>query len=121
MGLQKIIAEGIEVYWIISGISESIIQRGRKLGVTEVCMQVKDKAQSLKEISDFKGLSLSEILYMGDDLVNLNAVRMAGYSCAPCDAVDKIKNEVDFVSSQKGGYGAVREVCDLILYAKGKE
>lgn len=120
LGLQKLIAEGIEVYWITSGISESIFQRGRKLGVTEVCMQVIDKEQSLKEITNFKGLSLSEILYMGDDLVDLNAVRMAGYSCAPCDAVDQIKNEVDFVSSHKGGYGAVREVCDLILYARGK-
>ncbi len=120
LGIRRLLEAGIEVYWITSGVSESIFQRGRKLGVTEICMQVADKGKALQEISLMSGVPLREILYMGDDLVDLEALHMAGFSCAPNDAVERIKTEVNFVTSQKGGHGAVREICDLILSVKGK-
>lgn len=63
---------------------------------------------------------MDEIAYIGDDVNDLHAMKMAGISACPSDAVDTIKDVSDFISNKIGGNGAVREFCELILKAQNK-
>ena len=60
----------------------------------------------------------SEIAYMGDDLPDICVLKEVGMACCPFDAVKEVKSTCNFITSKKGGRGAVRELCDFILKAK---
>jgi 3-deoxy-D-manno-octulosonate 8-phosphate phosphatase (KDO 8-P phosphatase) len=66
------------------------------------------------------GLEDKDVFYMGDDLIDLPVMRRAGFSAAPADAHPEVLATADFVSSAKGGQGAVREAIEEILKAAGE-
>lgn len=80
---------------------------------------VRDKYAKVQEILLELGLKTEECAYMGDDLIDLEVLSKVGFSAAPADALPYVKDQVDFVSSLRGGEGAFREVADRILEAKG--
>ena len=61
-----------------------------------------------------KGISPCEVAYMGDDVNDIECMTYVGLSACPADAVEEVKNNVDYVAVHKGGYGAVRELCDKL-------
>ena len=93
--------------------------RSAKLGIAEIHQGVKDKLTVLKELSSKYDLPLEEIAYVGDDVTDLPALRVVGFSAAPANARDPVRNKVQYVCKAKGGEGAIREVADLILAAQG--
>lgn len=119
-GLKMLQRWGVEVA-IISGRSSAALElRAANLGVTELHMGIEDKRATMGELLARRGLGFAEAGYMGDDVVDLPVLRACGFSAAVADAHDELLGRVDYVTQRRGGCGAVREVCDLILRARGK-
>ena len=108
------------VVGLISGEDSPLVDRfAAKLGITDVEKGCKDKAAALRLFSERRTLALSEIAFMGDDVNDLEAMGLAGLAGAPANAVPLALRQAAFVSTHPGGHGAVRELVDAILQAKG--
>ena len=79
-----------------------------------------DKIEALEEIMAEAQVSLHECAYIGDDLADIPVMLRLGLAVAVADAAMETKQAAHFITEHKGGYGAVREVCDLILKAQGR-
>ncbi|MDK9701800.1 MAG: phenylphosphate carboxylase subunit delta [Sulfuritalea sp.] len=119
-GLKMLQQAGIEVA-IISGRSSRALElRARNLGIEELHMGIADKRAVLAGLAGQRGIGLAQTGYMGDDVVDLPVLRACGFSATVADGHGEVVSRVDYVASRGGGRGAVREVCDLILRARGK-
>jgi 3-deoxy-D-manno-octulosonate 8-phosphate phosphatase (KDO 8-P phosphatase) len=104
---------------LISGEDSPLVDRfAIKMGITDIEKNCKDKAKALREFAERRGLRLSEITFMGDDVNDLEAMEIAGLAAAPANAVPVAIARAAFVSSKPGGHGAVRELVDEILRAQ---
>ena len=104
---------------LISGEDSPLVDRfAAKMFITDVEKGCKDKAQAVREIAARRGLQLSEICYMGDDVNDLGAMHIAGLAAAPANAVPAAMEQAGFIAARAGGNGAVRELVDAILAAK---
>lgn len=104
---------------IISARESKVVKyRAEMLGITEVYLNKKNKLETLKEFMGKYKLENSEIAYIGDDLPDLEILKIAGLSACPSDAVEEVRQCAKFISSFGGGKGAVRELCDLIYSSK---
>lgn len=100
---------------IITGrISEIVERRAQELEVDWVYQGVSDKRECLQNLMDKHRYTKEEVIYVGDDLNDLECMQMAGYSCCPADAHERIKEIADYVAGKCGGAGAVREVIDML-------
>jgi 3-deoxy-D-manno-octulosonate 8-phosphate phosphatase (KDO 8-P phosphatase) len=95
-------------------------ERARQLGIDVVRQQASDKAAAFAEILAEQGLSAGEVAYMGDDLMDLPVLRLAGLSAAPADAVAEVRARVHFVAPRPGGAGAVRDLIEGVLRAQDR-
>ena len=106
---------------IISGRTSSAVERrAQDLGMTYVRQYARDKVEALDEILALAKVSLHECAYIGDDLADIPVMRRVELAVAVGDAVAETKQAAHFVTQQKGGHGAIREVTDLILKAQGR-
>ena len=104
---------------LISGEDSPLVDRfATKLFITDVEKGCKDKAAALRAIAERRGLQLSEMCFMGDDVNDLGAMRIVGLAAAPSSAVAPVREAAALVARQSGGNGAVRELIDAILAAK---
>jgi 3-deoxy-D-manno-octulosonate 8-phosphate phosphatase (KDO 8-P phosphatase) len=71
------------------------------------------------ELSQRFGIAAEEILYIGDDLVDVPVFRHVGLAICPADAVEEVKREADYISPFNGGRGVVREAIEIVLKARG--
>lgn len=118
-GIKLLQRYGIQV-GIITGRSSVVVDiRARELGIDLVYQGALKKLESYVDVKLKTGLEDSQIAYMGDDIVDIPVMRRAGFSAAPPDSLPEVLAVADFVSSCKGGKGAVREMCDLILKGRG--
>jgi len=107
---------------IVSGeASPSLKKRAEKLRIHELHCGIRNKPGTLREIMDNHQLAPEEIAYIGDDSNDLEALSMVGLSACPADALPEVAEMVDYVCRLKGGEGAFREFCDLIISLKKKE
>ena len=119
-GLKMLQSAGIEVAIISGRRSRALELRAANLGITELHMGIEDKLGCLNDLLARRQLSAIEAGYMGDDVVDLPILRACGFSAAPADAHDFVKQHVGYVARKGGGRGGVREVCDYLLGAQGK-
>ena len=109
------------VFGIISGRDSAVVtRRAAELDIAEVHQHVLDKAGRLKEIRERLALEPEAVCFVGDDLIDLPAMRLAGLAVAPCDADAVAREAAHLVTQSEGGRGAVRELIDLVLRASGK-
>jgi 3-deoxy-D-manno-octulosonate 8-phosphate phosphatase (KDO 8-P phosphatase) len=94
-----------------------VARRARDLGIAEVHQDVADKAAALTALAARHQLSPASICYVGDDLGDLPAMRLAGVAVAVADAVPEVRRAASYVTRARPGHGAIREICDLILAA----
>jgi 3-deoxy-D-manno-octulosonate 8-phosphate phosphatase (KDO 8-P phosphatase) len=107
---------------LISGEDSPLVDRfATKMGITDIEKNCKDKARALRSFAERRGLTLSEICFMGDDVNDLGAMKIAGLSATPATAVPAALEEAGFIAAKGGGNGAVRELVDAILLAKKVE
>lgn len=117
--LQLAIARGYQVAVISGGRSEAVIRRLEGLGVKDVFMGVEDKRSVLERYLRDKGLEAAATLYMGDDIPDLEAIRLAGVRCCPSDGCREIRALCQYVSPFAGGEGCVRDVVEKVLRLRG--
>jgi 3-deoxy-D-manno-octulosonate 8-phosphate phosphatase (KDO 8-P phosphatase) len=106
---------GIKPIIITSKQSSVVEYRARDLGVELVFQGVVNKAALLKKVATDIGVALDEIAYFGDDINDLDCIRVCGLGGCPADAIDEVKACVDFVSNKNGGSGAVRDFVEYII------
>jgi len=119
LGLKALMQHGIAVAVLTARRSELVAERMRELGIERLVQGCRDKGAAISELASGLSLELDAVAYTGDDLIDWPAMRGCGLKCAPADANDWIRHQVDFVTQRDGGRGAVREVCELILDAGG--
>ncbi len=118
-GLQLAIKKGYKILIISGGTSEAVRLRLQKLGITDIVMGVENKKKVVSEFLSDKGFSNEQWIYMGDDIPDLEVMKMAGLASCPADAVPEIKKAAHYVSSQKGGEGCVRDIIEKVLKLNG--
>jgi 3-deoxy-D-manno-octulosonate 8-phosphate phosphatase (KDO 8-P phosphatase) len=111
---------GLTVGLLSARHSATTPHRAAQLGVTIVQQGVLNKVEGYDRIVDGAGVSDAEVAYMGDDIVDLAVLARVGLSAAPADAVQEVRDRVDWVSRAKGGGGAVRELVEMILKAQNR-
>jgi 3-deoxy-D-manno-octulosonate 8-phosphate phosphatase (KDO 8-P phosphatase) len=119
LGLELLRRAGIIRGFITGRVDGATEVRARYLNADFLLTGIGDKAEALRKISVDYSVPLAEILFIGDDLNDYTAFEVAGVSVAVENASDELKAAAHFVTQAKGGRGAVREVVDLLLRAKG--
>lgn len=120
LGIRLVLREGIAVAVITAKRSPMLLRRLADLGVEHVLDGREDKGVALGELAASLGVALDAIAFVGDDVLDLPALRRAGVSIAVADAHSLVRREVAWVTEERGGRGAVREVCDALLDARGR-
>lgn len=115
--LQKI---NISIAVISGKKSEAVERRVTELDIQHVYLGNDNKLPAYEELKQKLGLMDEEIVYMGDDLPDLPLLRRAGFAVTVPQAPEIVKQHADYITQAKGGKGAVREVCNLIIEAKGQ-
>jgi 3-deoxy-D-manno-octulosonate 8-phosphate phosphatase (KDO 8-P phosphatase) len=104
------------VFALISGEDSPLVDRyAAKMGIEDIFKGCKDKAAALRIFAERRGLALSEVAFMGDDVNDLSAMALAGLAAAPATAHESVRRAAAHVSALPGGQGAVRELVDLVL------
>ena len=94
-----------------------VSMRAQKLGIE--CRQgIDDKADCIRQACDEASVPLERIAFVGNDINDISALRIAGLAIVVADAYPEAKDYADFCLSKPGGYGAVRELCDMVWHAK---
>ncbi len=118
LGIRRLQAAGIEVAVISGRDSPLVVRRMHDLGVTRVYQGHDDKLATFRALLDELGLSAAETAYVGDDVIDLPVMAVAGLAVAVADAHPEVRAAAHRVTALPGGRGAAREVCDLILEAR---
>jgi 3-deoxy-D-manno-octulosonate 8-phosphate phosphatase (KDO 8-P phosphatase) len=114
-GIHMLRKAGVQVGIITGRQSTIVAHRARELEITEVHQKILDKLKIYDELLLKYGLQDSEMAYIGDDVIDLPVLERVGLSVAVPNAHPDVKTRVDWVTQKAGGYGAVREVTDLLL------
>lgn len=118
LGLKRVIQAGIEVAFITTSSSGATLQRAEKLGVNHVFLSAENKLEIIHNLCRTLRIDLKQVAYVGDDLVDLKALKAIGLPLTVSDAIlDNIKVAA-YVTRLGGGQGAVREICDLLLLSR---
>ena len=111
---------GGKIAWISGEASEATARRAAKLGIDHVALGIADKAAELRRFADLHCVDRKQIVAMGDDLNDLPLRGGAVMFAAPANAQRDVLAQADLVTRAGGGYGAVRELTDLLLRARGQ-
>jgi 3-deoxy-D-manno-octulosonate 8-phosphate phosphatase (KDO 8-P phosphatase) len=118
-GIKVLMRYGIDVV-IVTGRRSAVVEhRARDLGISEVHQGVTNKLEISDAIIHKRSLNYEHMAFIGDDIVDVPVLRRAGFSATVADAAEDVRKCADYVTIKKGGHGAVREVCEVILKAKG--
>ena len=119
-GLKRLMANGVEVAIITSRISHMVTERTAELGIAHVYQGQESKLACYEQLIHALKLTPDETCYCGDDLPDLPVMQRAGLAIAVANAHPWIRERARWRTQLRGGEGAVREVCDLLLAAQGK-
>lgn len=117
MGSSMLQEKGIDIVVLSTEENPVVTRRCRKLNIS--CQQgLKNKEKALKSLAREKGIHLSNVVYLGNDLNDMGCLKLAGISVAVADAHPTVLKSVDIVLSKPGGHGAIRELAEMILNKK---
>lgn len=119
LGLRLLVDNGIQVALITARDSASARARAKDLRLEHVFTGVRDKLACLRELCAGLGIELSQVAYMGDDLADLCLFPNVGMAVSPANGHPWIVDHVHWITGQRGGDGAARELCDLLLDSQG--
>jgi YrbI family 3-deoxy-D-manno-octulosonate 8-phosphate phosphatase len=118
MGLARVRQVGVAVA-IISGEDSAIVHaRAAKLKIDDVYCNAANKRSAIDTLCQKHGLELNEVAFIGDDLNDLPALECVGLACAVADAAEPVQDIAHYVTKRRGGDGAVREVCELLIASR---
>ena len=114
-GIKRLHEAGIRTAFLTGGNSDGVRRRATMLGIASIRMGVSNKEAGLKALCAELELVPGQIAYIGDDLLDLPAMCMAGGALTVPEAPAEVRSCADLVTAARGGHGAVREVCELLL------
>lgn len=120
LGIKLLRQAGIEFAIITAKKSAMVQERFEQLGVKYIFQGYENKFPIVQQLTETLKISLQEIAYVGDDLPDLLSIKQVGLGIAVPNAVAFVKENADYQTKCKGGKGAIREVCELILSAQEK-
>lgn len=118
--LKRALKAELRVIIITGGKSEGVVTRLKNLGIEDVYWGIDDKLETYEQLVEHYELDEDKILYMGDDLPDLECMRRVGLPVCPKDAAHEIRNLSLYVSPIEGGRGCVRDVIEKVLRLKRK-
>lgn len=119
LGLALLCHNGIEVA-VVSGRPVDVAERRhRELGVKHFMGSCRDKGAAVRDLCQQLGVEREACAFVGDDLVDISGFKECGLGIAVADAAPEVRAAADWVTDAPGGRGAVREVCEAILEARG--
>ncbi len=118
-GIERALLAGYHVAIISGGNQVGVHKRLSFLKIKHIHLGVKDKIPVLEQLCTDLGISTDQILYMGDDWPDYDAMKRVGLPCCPQDAVQEIQQISDYVSDKKGGEGCVRDVIERVMKVQG--
>jgi len=118
-GLKMLKASGVEIAIITGRTSGCVTARAKNLGIEHVYQGIERKLDAMVDLLDKLKLSRDAAAYMGDDVVDLCVMRHVGLSISVPDSPQIVREHSDYVTQRRGGHGAVREACELIMSAQG--
>jgi len=119
-GLKRLMANGIEVAIITSRMSHMVTERTAELGIAHVYQGQENKLACYEQLIHALKLAPEQTSYCGDDLPDLPVMQRVGLAIAVANAHPWVHERARWRTRQRGGEGAAREVCDLLLAAQGK-
>ncbi len=119
LGVFLVKRSGIKCVILTAKASPVVKKRAKEMRIDKVYQDFHYKIEALEEIHKKFRVTDEEICFIGDDLIDIPILRRVGLAVCPPNAVDDVKQFVHFITEKKGGRGAVREVCDLLLKAQG--
>jgi 3-deoxy-D-manno-octulosonate 8-phosphate phosphatase (KDO 8-P phosphatase) len=120
LGMKFLQRHGIKVGWVSRRPSSATQQRADDLKIDFLLQKDGGKVEVIESILRQTGLEWQDVCYVGDDVVDIGALERAGFSAAVGDGVVEARAAADYVTEARGGYGAIREVIELILKAQDK-
>lgn len=121
LGVRMLRSSGIEVGVITGRVTDALAMRCRDLGMRDdlVIQGSRDKSADLDRLEQLLELGDFQVAAMGDDLPDVPVLERAGFAACPSDAAPEVAAVCDLVCGAAGGFGAVREVAELLLKARG--
>lgn len=117
LGLARLKEAGVEAYILSTEVNPVVSARANKLKIP--CKQgVADKAAAIVELCRLAGVSIERTMFVGNDINDIPAFKLVGLPVAVADAYPEVHPYVTYRTEKAGGFGAVREVCDLIFHAR---
>ena len=114
------VKHGFNVCVISGGFGLTLESRMKRLGIENYYLGCMDKISAIEEFVAKCGVSLENTIYMGDDIPDLECMRLVGIPVAPADACSEVLEAAVYISEHKGGAGAVRDVLEQVLRVQGK-
>lgn len=115
VGLKLLMSVGIEVAVITTSISDLIDHRMKHLGIKHYYKGQVNKQFAYEQLQSKLDLNHEQFSYIGDDLPDLPIIQQVGLGVTVADARPQVKEHADFITENRGGEGAIRELCDMIL------
>jgi len=118
-GIKMLLEHGTEIAIITGRTSKVVEHRMRNLGITRIYQGQHDKLQAYNDLSEILGITNDEIAYVGDDVVDLPVMHCVGLAIAVQDAHPLVRKHSHWQTPSPGGRGAARDVCEMLMEAKG--
>ena len=118
--MKAAIESGYAICIISGGNNEGVRIRLKNLGITDIHLASPDKVATFKEYTELYKINPEHVLYMGDDIPDVEAMEMVRLGCCPNDAVPEVLASADYISHKDGGKGCVRDVIEQVLKVQRK-
>ncbi|QSX31948.1 3-deoxy-manno-octulosonate-8-phosphatase KdsC [Shewanella cyperi] len=119
-GVKALLGAGIQVAVITGRKSQIVENRMKALGIKHIYQGVDNKFEPYEELLKLYGVTPAQTAYIGDDMVDLPVMQAVGLSVCVADGHPWVRRHADLVTYQGGGFGALRELADLLLMAQDK-
>ncbi len=120
VGIWILKEKGYKVAFLTGRSSEALRKRAKDLKIDLLMENIKEKHKVIKDIMEKYKCKKEETFFMTDDVIDLKACEMVGFVSTPSDGAEEVKKIANYITKNSGGRGAVREVIELILKAKGE-
>ncbi len=118
-GLKMLAESGVSTGILTGRSSGAVASRARELGISHLMQGIEDKRAAYEGLLKRLSLEGESVGYMGDDLVDLPVLTRCGLACAPREAPEDVRQRVHYIPSAAAGFGAAREVCEMLMRAQG--
>ena len=111
---------GLRIAIMTGGNTDAVRLRYERLGVEDIFMKCAVKVKTYESFKERYGYADDELIFMGDDIPDLQVMRLCGWPCCPADACAEVKAASVYISGRNGGHGCARDVIEQVLKVQGK-